>query len=145
MRAYLERYPDGLFADRAQVALDQIMADNQEQANAAEARAWRDAHNANTVSAYRRYLHNYPKGNFAQDASNRIVSLGVAANGGAAQERAVAVENALNLNSVTRGLVQGRLRQLGFETGRNIGQFDAQTRRAIRQSSVAATLRPPDI
>jgi peptidoglycan hydrolase-like protein with peptidoglycan-binding domain len=39
----------------------------------------------------------------------------------------------LNLNSVTRGLVQGRLRQLGFETGRNIGQFDAQTRRAIRQ------------
>ena len=35
-RAYLERYPDGLFADRAQGALDQIMADNQEQANAAE-------------------------------------------------------------------------------------------------------------
>ena len=84
LRAYLERYPDGLFADRAQGALDQIMADNQEQANAAEARAWRDAHNANTVSAYRRYLRNYPKGNFAQDASNRIVSLGVAANGGAA-------------------------------------------------------------
>lgn len=36
LRAYLERYPDGLFADRAQGALDQIMADNQEQANAAE-------------------------------------------------------------------------------------------------------------
>ena len=85
------------------------------------------------MSAYRRYLRNYPKGNFAQDASNRIVQLGVAANGGAAQERAVAVENALNLNNVTRGLVQGRLRKLGFETGRNIGQFDSQTRRAIRQ------------
>lgn len=36
LRAYLERYPDGLFADRAQGALDQIMADNQEQANAVE-------------------------------------------------------------------------------------------------------------
>ncbi|MDG0990456.1 MAG: hypothetical protein P8H36_04340 [Yoonia sp.] len=57
------------------------------------------------MSAYRRYLRNYPKGNFAQDASNRIVQLGVAANGGSAQERAVAVENALNLNNVTRGLV----------------------------------------
>ena len=71
LRAYLARYPDGLFADVARARLAEIEAGRDRE-------AWNLARGVDTVEAYTRYLRDYPNGLFAADARARIAELDAA-------------------------------------------------------------------
>jgi len=132
LRDYLDRYPDGLFADVAEARLADILA-------AREGAAWQAARQTNTVASYRAYLDDYPNGTHADDARARIEAL---QSGLTPEERArlEAQEAALNLQPITRSLIEQRLDRLGFNPGRVDGRFDADTRRAIRRYQQARGL-----
>jgi len=133
LRSYLERYPEGFYADEARARLNQIIAEKEQTASRADQNAWNNASRRNTIRSYNRYLRDHPRGAYVRDARTRVAGLQANGDNAPARDRAAAQEATLQLNAVTRGLVQGRLRQLGFDTGTNIGQFDDATRRAIRQ------------
>lgn len=68
LRAYLARYPNGLFADVARARLAEIEAGRDRE-------AWNLARGIDTVDAYNRYLRDYPNGLFAAEARARIAEL----------------------------------------------------------------------
>jgi peptidoglycan hydrolase-like protein with peptidoglycan-binding domain len=129
LRRYLEEFPDGLYADRAQSLLDDIEARRAEQAAAQDRQAWQRARDADTVAAYRQYLEARPDGAFAGEARARIEAL----RGASDQAAARAEEESLGLGPVGRRLAEVRLAQLGLDPGSVDGTFDGQTRRAIRR------------
>ncbi|QYK42450.1 MAG: peptidoglycan-binding protein [Paracoccaceae bacterium] len=133
LRAYLKRYPDGLFAELAQARLDGIEADRREQAAAQDRAAWDRARGADTVRAYREYLAAFPRGAFTAEAQARIEALQTPALSDADRARAEAAEQALNLGGLARNLIEQRLEALGFAPGQVDGTFDERTRRAIRR------------
>lgn len=134
MRAYLERYPNGLFAEQARLAIADA------DAAGAEA-AWRRAQSIDTIEAYRGFLLTHPDSRFAAAARARIAVLR-AGPGPGDPEGAEVREAALNLPPVTRLLVEQRLTRLGFEPGPVDGTFDAATRRAIRAYQQTQRLPP---
>ncbi len=133
LRAYLRRYPDGLFADlatgRLKVFDDQRLAE----AAAADRAAWDGAAATDTVAAYRAYLAGQPQGAFAAEAQARIDTLTAEAAGAGDRARAEAAEAALGLNDLSRSLIEQRLTDLDLRPGRVDGVFDQDTRRAIRR------------
>lgn len=135
LRAYLERYPDGLFAERAEARLDEIDRAARAEAEARDRAAWDIARGTDTVPALRAYLNDFPNGAFRQQARARIDQL--TGNGGGFTPQQIAQlearEAALNLPAVTRSLIEQRLSVLGLEPGRIDGQFTERTRRAIRR------------
>ncbi|MCC5973342.1 MAG: peptidoglycan-binding protein [Rubellimicrobium sp.] len=132
LRAYLGRYPDGIFAEEAAATLALLEERDRQRAQVEERQAWDRAREVDTVAAYRTYLRLYPEGQFRGNAQARIVAL-TPEDGGAALRPAARVgEEALNLNAQTRRLVEQRLADLGLEPGAVDGTFDNQTRRAIR-------------
>ncbi|MCA0921491.1 peptidoglycan-binding domain-containing protein [Pseudooceanicola nanhaiensis] len=131
LRAYLERYPDGLYADEAQKQLDRMEEDRRGQAQEIERRAWDFARNEDTAEAYRNYLRFYPRGLFADAAETRIAQLEREA--GPNREALLAEENSVMPNDIARLLVERRLQQLGHYPGLPDGKFDPETRRAIRR------------
>lgn len=135
LRAYLERYPDGLFAEQAEARLDEIERAARAEAEARDRAAWDVARGNDTVPAYRGYLNDFPNGAFRQQAQGRIDQL--TGNGGGFTPQQIAQlearEAALNLPPVTRSLIEQRLQVLGLEPGRVDGRFDGRTRRAIRR------------
>ncbi len=128
LRAYLRRYPDGLFAETAQEKLEPFDQRAQREAQAADRADWERATERDNVAAYRAYLEDRPRGAFRERAEDRIREL--ARSDDNAGERG---EEALGLNSFTRNLVESRLDALGLRPGRVDGQFDNDTRRAIRR------------
>ena len=76
LRAYLARYPQGLFADVARARIAAIEeAREQERAEAERRRdraAWDTASRRDTTQAYRAYLAEFPRGEFAALAQDRI-------------------------------------------------------------------------
>ncbi|WP_101068351.1 peptidoglycan-binding domain-containing protein [Roseovarius salinarum] len=72
LRAYLDRYPDGLHAEEARKRLAEIEADKEEADRRKERRAWRDARDADTAESYRAYLERYPDGPHADQARARL-------------------------------------------------------------------------
>lgn len=120
LRLYLQRYPNGQFANRARAELARMTAQTDEQ-------AWADAVRANTDAAYREYLRDYPNGIYKDIARTRI---------GAAPEvvenDAKRVEDSLRLNSVSRLLIEQRVADLGYRTGPRDGNFDLASRQAFR-------------
>ncbi|RDC75438.1 peptidoglycan-binding protein [Rhodovulum sp. 12E13] len=142
LRTYLQRFPDGLFAEEAREALAAIEGERRAAAEAADATAWERAVGADTVDAYRGYLEARPQGAFAPEARARIEALRAEAAGADAREAARASERQLGLNDVTRLLVEQRLAQLGLDPGRADGAFDASTRRAIRTFQRNRDLEP---
>lgn len=133
LRAYLRRYPDGLFADLAAERLTAIEAARREQAAAADRAAWDRAVQAGTVAGYRDYLAAQPRGAFAAEAQARIEALAAEAAGAGDRTRAEAQEAALGLSDLARSLIETRLADLGFAPGPADGIFDDETRRAIRR------------
>lgn len=132
LRTYLERYPEGLFAEEARARLSELEAQARASAEAADAADWERARAADTTQAYRRYLDQRPQGAFAEQARARIDQIEGQGERDAAQQAAQATERQLNLNNVTRLLVERRLAQLGLDPGPTDGRFDAATRQAIR-------------
>ena len=138
LRAYLARFPDGLFAAIARERLGAIDAERQSAAQARDRDAWDDARAADSPAAYRRYLEAFPQGAFAEDARDRLDAFigrpGRPARPDADADRAAqAVEEALGLPRMMRSLIEQRLEALGHDPGAADGQFDADTRRALRR------------
>jgi peptidoglycan hydrolase-like protein with peptidoglycan-binding domain len=140
LRAYLKRYPDGLFAELAQERLAVFEEDRRAEAAAADRAAWDRAVQLNTLKSYQDYLAAYPKGAFVEEARRKIAELGETPDQEAARKQAEAQEAALNLSPVMRSLVEQRLAALGLKPGRADGKFDDDTRRAIRRYQQARGL-----
>ncbi|MCB1408386.1 MAG: peptidoglycan-binding protein [Rhodobacter sp.] len=140
MRAYLDRYPDGIFASIAQDRLDQIDAQRRAAAQARDRAAWDQAQQADTVPAYRAYLADYPQGAFADQATARIEELRRPRQPQVDTQAAQAEEDAMHLPAFSRQIIEQRLERLGLEPGPVDGTFDRQTRRAIRRYQRTADL-----
>lgn len=139
LRAYLNRYPEGLFADVATDRLAEIDGARAAEAEAEEDAAWSFATRQDSVRAYRGYLALYPEGDHAREARNRIAELR-----GEPQPfpevnvaELEAREAALNLPGITRMLIERRLSDQGYRPGTADGRFDSQTREAIRAFQAA--------
>lgn len=132
-RAYLERYPDGLFAKEANAQMDALRAANRNAAEASDRAAWDQARAADTLQAYRNYLNRNGRRDFSAEAEARIKALAQANSNQAANEQAAATERALALDPISLRLVEARLAQLGLEPGNVDGRIDGDTRGAIRK------------
>ncbi|WP_128910883.1 peptidoglycan-binding protein [Tropicibacter alexandrii] len=141
LRAYLDRYPEGIFAEDAQALLDQIDQRRADQAALQDRRDWDEAQEDGSVEAYRAYLSKWPSGAFSNEAEARIRRLQREAEQDSAAVRAKAEEDGLNLNPVARRLAEARLSQLGLNPGNVDGSFDRDTRRAIRKYQETRGLR----
>ena len=133
LRAYVKRYPDGLFAELAAERLAAIEAARRAEAAAQDRAAWDRARATDTVQGFRAYLAAWPEGAFAAEAQARIEELTDAALGADDRVRAEAAEAALGLNDLARTLIEQRLSALDLRPGEVDGAFDDATRRAIRR------------
>jgi len=129
LRAYLERFPDGLFASEATEALAAIEEGKRQQAAAEDKAAWDAATEANTVAGYRGYLTAFAQGAFVAEANARIEALEAPE---PSDDAAIAAETALGLDGITLRLIEARLAQIGLEPGEVDGGLDEDSRRAIR-------------
>lgn len=135
LRAYLGRYPDGVFSDVANERLSVIEEDRRRANAARDLAAWQTARDRNTIAAYEEYLAAYPEGEFAASARGRINDLDPqpeptpepAPEDTAARD----AEAALGLPQITRVLIERRLLAEGYDPGALDGSFDANTRSAI--------------
>ncbi|ETX28485.1 peptidoglycan-binding domain-containing protein [Roseivivax isoporae] len=141
LRAYLERHPDGVFAEEAQEDLDAILAERRAAAAERDRADWERARAEDTVAAYRAYLEARPEGAFASEARAAIAAREVPSEERQALAQAEAQEASLNLNGTARRLAEDRLRALGLKPGEVDGTFDDSTRRAIRRYQDARSLR----
>ena len=141
-RAYLNRYPEGLFADVAQQRLDAIEAERAEAAEIADRAAWGVAAADDTVSAYEDYLAAWPDGVFADEARERISDMRGPSVSDEQIERARAQEERLQLSGVRAQLLELRLRDLGLSPGPLDGVIDDQTRAALRSYQEGQGLPP---
>jgi peptidoglycan hydrolase-like protein with peptidoglycan-binding domain len=132
LRAYLDRYPDGLYADTANRQLATIEANKRAQAAAADRAAWDTAREADTIRAYRLYLRDFPEGAFATDAKARIDTLAAEVDNAASQQAARTSEAALDLSAINKRRIEASLATLGLEPGPVDGVFDDNTRNALR-------------
>ncbi|QEW29083.1 peptidoglycan-binding domain-containing protein [Roseovarius indicus] len=133
LRAYLDRYPDGLYADEAQEALDQIEAAKREDAEREEREAWDAARSSDTAESYSAFLNTYPDSTFAGAARARLNELTDQRENAAEIEAARAQERQFTSTLIARVLIERRLASLGTNPGAADGDFTRQTRRAIRQ------------
>lgn len=133
LQDYLRRFPDGLYASIAQDRLNQIERQKRREAARAEREAWDRAVMTGTIESYAQYLNTYPRGKFASVARERINALQNPETPSDVVQAAKQEEASLNLNAVTRTLIEKRLEMLKFQPGRVDGKFTRDTRRAIRQ------------
>jgi len=139
-RAYIGRYPDGMFAEVAQEQLRLIEDQKRTVAATQDRAAWDQASAVNSVPGYRDYIRSFPQGAFVAEAQDRITAIEAESQGAGDRAAAEAGEAALNLNPITARLIEGKLRQLGLDPGEVDGVFDDATRRAIRRYQRARNL-----
>ena len=132
-RAYLDRFPDGLFAEDAADQLVLLEDAKRREAEVEDRAAWDRIRTADTAQAYQTYLRTAPDGAFRDEAQARIAALAQAETNAGANEDAAALEQALGLNALAARLVEVRLDALGLNPGAVDGQFDQATRRALRR------------
>jgi len=133
LRAYLERYPDGLFAGTARARLDEIEAARRDVADRAARADWRAARETDTAEAYADFLRDHPESRFAEEARARRDAL---EEGRAAQEAIAQARREERIYAgaeVVRVLIERRLAQIGAEPGPVDGRFTEETRAAIRR------------
>ncbi|SPF79790.1 peptidoglycan-binding protein [Pseudoprimorskyibacter insulae] len=140
LRAYLKRYPDGVYAEVAQDRLAEIEDLQRDQAAEQDLGAWNQANEAGTIEAYQSYIDRFSDGAFVEQARTRIDALSISAEERRAIERAQAEEQALGLNRTMRQLTEDRLTALGLKPGEVDGAFDDSTRRALRRYQQARGL-----
>ncbi len=130
LRAYVARYPQGVFAALATDRLSVMDAAKAAEVAAADRAAWDVARAGNAVATYEDYLRSHPQGNFADQARARIAAL----NGAVLPDVTTAqgAELALQLSPAARLLIEGRLSSLGLRPGPVDGRLDAEARAAIR-------------
>lgn len=128
-RAYLERFPDGIFAGQATEQLAAIEDAKRQQAASEDRAAWDRAIGTNSIEAYQAYLASFPQGAFIAEAEARIEALRAPE---PSNDAAIAAENALGLDGITLRLIEARLAQIGLEPGNVDGGLDGDSRRAIR-------------
>ena len=133
LRQYLDRYPDGQFAETAQALLDIILEERRAETEARERSAWDVAQDRNTIEAYRRFLGDFPNGSFATEAKERIAALKAEADNAAQNERLKRQEAQILPNKAARVIVEQILAGRGFKPGEVDGAFTRETRRAIRR------------
>lgn len=132
-RAYLARYPEGLFANIAQARLGEIEERRRGAAEVADRAAWSLAESENSVAGYQEYLASYPNGVFANEARNIIQQMSEPRVTNGQVERARQEESRLRLTGVRAQLLELRLRDIGYNPGRLDGVIDDQTRGAIME------------
>ena len=140
LRAYMNRFPDGEFAEVARIRLDDIERQKRAETNARDRQLWDEARIEDTVQSYQDYLAIASGGAFREEAEDRIAELRRDSQQTDAQRRAIQEENALNLTPNTRRAIESRLDRLGLKPGRVDGTFDDDTRRAIRRYQAARNL-----
>ncbi len=133
LRAYLDRFPDGIFADQAKLALKQLENSKLRQAADVDRDAWNAARLQNSETAYLDYLREQPTGAFRKEAAERIEAIRKSNDRGSDDKVAIAAENALGLTNLARRLIEARLTVLGHDPGLVDGSFDSEARRAIRR------------
>lgn len=142
LRAYVKRYPDGLYADVADERLRAIEEARMGEAAAADRAAWDAAKRGQTVASYRAYLRAYPDGAFAAEARARIDALSAEAEQGGQVAEWAAAEQALGLGAGGRRAIEARLDALGLKPGAVDGTFDDRSRRAIRRFQESRNMQP---
>jgi len=140
--AYLERYPEGLFANIATAALSEIEDSRRAEAAAADRAAWDAAEDRDTLEGYRAYLALYPEGEFAEIAQSRVADLNAPQVAQSQRDQAQAEEAGLRLSGVRAQLLELRLRDLGLDAGPLDGVIDDTTRDAIRSYQEAQGIAP---
>lgn len=133
LRSYVERYPDGEFADQARQSLDVIQKRNRAAAAASDRQTWDRAVRTDNAGAYRAYLSEQPNGAFRAQANARIKQLQQEDANQAGTASAQAGERALALDPISLRLVEARLSQLDLDPGTVDGNIDSDTRGAIRR------------
>lgn len=140
LRAYLERYPDGIHSEEAQAGLEEIALAKRQNASTEERASWDAARAVNTVASYQNYLTLYPRGAFATDAQAKIAELNRSQADASSIASAAEAEQRLKLNPITSRLIEARLSTLGFDPGVVDGRFDDNTRRALRRYQTSRDL-----
>ncbi|RLJ51821.1 putative peptidoglycan binding protein [Litoreibacter meonggei] len=140
LRAYLERYPDGVFAEIATARLEPFEEARRAAAAEQDRAAWDAAESVGSLAAYEGYVQANPEGAFVEQARAKIAELEFEAKNAGALEAAQRNEERLGLNGTTRRLVEDRLESLGLKPGAVDGTFDDDSRRAIRRYQEARNL-----
>ncbi|MCF2871259.1 peptidoglycan-binding protein [Octadecabacter sp. G9-8] len=130
-RAYLARYPDGLFANIAKARLAEIEDRRRGAAEAADRAAWSIADSQDDIAGYQEYLAAYPSGVFSGQALAQITALSEPRISDAQVAQSRGEESNLRLSGVRAQLLELRLRDLGYNPGRLDGVIDGNTRNAI--------------
>ena len=140
LRAYLDRYPRGIFASLARERLVQIDQAAQDARDARDRNDWDIARLRDTETAYGGYLSLWPDGLFADEARARLAALAPPPPEPSpidpALAQAQATEAALALPAATLVLVERRLARMGLDVGAVDGVLDDQSRNAIAQAQV---------
>ncbi|MEM9268648.1 MAG: peptidoglycan-binding domain-containing protein, partial [Pseudomonadota bacterium] len=142
LRAYLARYPEGIYAAEAKRQLVPFEAAERAQAQAVERADWDAAQSANSPEAYKGYLDKYPAGAFADAAKAKLDQL----TQNAASEAEIAqyrrAERSLGLNTASLALIEQRFRMLRYDIGAVDGKLDAQARKAIQDFQERQGIKP---
>lgn len=141
LRSYLERYPDGVFAEIATVRLAPFEEARRAAAAEQDRADWDAAISVDNIAAYQGYVQSNPEGAFVAQANARIAELDFESRNAEALEAARRNEERLGLSGGTRQLVEDRLMRLGLKPGPIDGVFDEKTRRSIRRYQEARRLQ----
>jgi len=140
LRAYMERYPDGVFAEIAAARIEPFEEARRADAAEQDRADWDAAVSVGSLAAYQGYLQANPEGAFVEQGRAQITELEFAAKNAGALQAAQRNEDRLGLSGGTKRLVEDRLQSLGLKPGTVDGTFDQDTRRAIRRYQEARNL-----
>jgi len=74
-RAYLKKYPNGMFADLAKIQIGRLESETQNAGSttgSGDAKLWESVKDSNNIGMFRAYLKTYPNGMFAELAKIQI-------------------------------------------------------------------------
>ena len=133
LRKYLAKYPDGEFSDIAKERLAEIEEARRAETAREERQAWDTTRDADDVPSYEAFLQAYPSSGFAPAALDRLRQLKDDQQNAGLIKQAKAEEQLLTATPVVRLVIEKRLHQIGAEPGVVDGNFDENTRAALRR------------